>query len=135
MLLIDSEVISSKHVEYIFVFSYCSWGSQGKNAEAVRHSFLQWTKFVITLHHDPPSVLGGPTWHGSSVQFSSVTQLCLILCDPMDSSMPGFPVHHQLPELIQTHVHRVSDAIQPSHPLLSPSPSAFNLSQHQGLFQ
>ena len=69
-----------------------------------------------------------------SVQFSSVSQSCLTLCDPMHCSMPGFPVHHQLPELTQTHVHRVSDAIQPSHPLLSPSPLAFNLSQHQGLF-
>ena len=56
-------------------------------------------------------------------------------CDPMDCSTPGFPVHHQLPELAQNHVHRVGDAIQPRHPLLSPSPPAFNLSQHQGLFQ
>ena len=70
-----------------------------------------------------------------SVQFSSVAQLCLTLCDPVDCSMPGFPVHHQLPELTQTHVCRVSDAIQPSHPLSSPSPPAFNLSQHQGLFK
>ena len=54
---------------------------------------------------------------------------------PMDCSMPGFPVHHQFPELAQTHVHRVGDAIQSSHPLLSPSPPAFNLSQHQGLFK
>ena len=64
---------------------------------------------------------------------SSVTQSCLILWDPMDCSTPGFPVHHQLPEPAQAHVHWVSDAIQPSHPLLSPSPSAFSLSQHQGL--
>ena len=74
----------------------------------------------------------------SDVQFSSVTQSCLILCDPMDWSTPGFPVHHQLPELAQTHVHRVGDAIlwwcQPSHPLSSPSPPVFSLSQHQGLF-
>ena len=68
-------------------------------------------------------------------QFSSVTQSCLILCDPMDCSMPGLPVHHQLPEFIQTHVHWVVDAIQTSHSLLYPSPLAFNLSQHQGLFQ
>ena len=68
------------------------------------------------------------------MQIRSVQLLSLTLCDPMDYSMPGFPVHHQLPELAQTHVHRVSDAIQPSHPLLSPSPPAFNLSQHQGLF-
>ena len=70
----------------------------------------------------------------SSVQFRSVAQSCPTLCDPMDYSTSGFPVHHQLPELAQTHVHCVGDAIQPSHPLLSPSPPAFNLSQHQGLF-
>ena len=70
----------------------------------------------------------------SLVQFSSVTQSCPTLCDPMDCSMPSLPVHHQLPEFTQTHVHWVDDAIQPSHPLSSPSPT-FNLSQHQGLFQ
>ena len=70
-----------------------------------------------------------------SVQFSSVTQLCLTLGNPMNCSTPGLPVHHQLPEFTQTHVHRVSDAIQPSHPLSSPSPPALNPSQHQGLFQ
>ena len=70
-----------------------------------------------------------------SVQFSSVAQSWLTLCNPMDCSTPGFPVHHQLPELTQTHVHQVSDAIQPSHPLSSPSPPAFNISQHQSLFQ
>ena len=70
-----------------------------------------------------------------SVQFSSVAQSCPTLCDPMNGSTPGFPVHHQLPESIQTHVHRVDDAIQPSHPLSSPSPPALSLSQHQGLFQ
>ena len=69
------------------------------------------------------------------LQFSSVTQSCLTLCDPMDCSMPGFPVHHQLHELAQTHVHWVSDAIQPSYALLFPLPPAFDLSQHQGLFQ
>ena len=74
-------------------------------------------------------------YFNASVQFSSVAQSCLTLCNPMDCSTPGFLVHHQLPELAQTHVHWVSDAIQPSHPLSTPSPSAFNLSQHQGLFQ
>ena len=68
-------------------------------------------------------------------QFSSVAQLCLTLCNPMDCSTPGFPVHHQLLEPIQTHVHCIGDAIQPSYPLSSPSPPTFNLSQHQGLFQ
>ena len=66
--------------------------------------------------------------------FSSVTHSCPTLCDPMDCSMPGLPVHHQLLEFTQTHVHWVSDAIQPSHPLSSPSPPGFNLSQQQGLF-
>ena len=70
-----------------------------------------------------------------SVQFSSVAQSYLTLCDPTDCSTPVFPVHHQRPEFTQTHVHWVSDAIQPSHPLSSPSPPAFNLSQHQGLFK
>jgi len=71
----------------------------------------------------------------SSVQFSSVTQSCPTLCDPMNCSTPGLPVHHQLPEFTQTPVHWVSDAIQPSHPLSSPSPPAPNPSQHQSLFQ
>ena len=69
-----------------------------------------------------------------SVQFSSVTQSCLTLCDPMDCSTPGLPVLHQLPEFTQTHIHGVGDAIQPCHPLSSPSPAA-NPSQHQSLFQ
>ena len=71
----------------------------------------------------------------NSVQFSSVAQLCPTLCDPMNRSTPGLPVHHQLPEFTQTHVHWVSDTIQPSHPLSSPSPPAPNPSQHQGLFK
>ena len=68
-------------------------------------------------------------------QFSSVAQLCPTLCDPMNRSTPGLPVHHQLPEFTQSHVHQVGDAIQPSHPMSSPSPPAFNLFQHQGPFQ
>ena len=70
-----------------------------------------------------------------SVQFSSVAQACPTLCDPMNRSTPGLPVHHQPPEFTQTHVHRVGDAIQPSLPLSSPSPPALNLSWHQGSFQ
>ena len=79
----------------------------------------------------PASLQAG---HGS-VQFSSVAQSCPTLCKPMNHSTPGLPVHHQLPEFTQTHVHRVGDAIQLSHPLSSPSPPAPNPSQHQGLFQ
>ena len=79
-------------------------------------------------------------WHSplnkKTIQFSSVWSLsCPTLCNPMNRSTPGLPVHHQLPEFTQTHVHRVGDAIQPSHPLSSPSPPAPNPSQHQGLFQ
>jgi len=69
------------------------------------------------------------------VQFSSVAQSCPTLCNPMNRSTPGLPVHHQLLECTQTHVHWVGDPIQPSHPLSAPSPPAFNLSQHQSLFQ
>ena len=73
--------------------------------------------------------------HFSSVQFSSVAQSCPTLCDPMNRSMPGLPVYHQLPEFTQTHVHWVGDATQPSHPLSATSPPTFNLFQHQSLFQ
>ena len=83
-----------------------------------------WTTTVKHIHY---------VFHYRSVQFSSVTHSCPTLCNPMDCSTPGFPVHHQFLELAQTHVHRVGDAIQPC--LLSPSPPAFNSSQHQGLFQ
>ena len=88
------------------------------------HSFSNWlfshTIFVLTF---------------ISVQFSSVAQSCPTLCDPKDCSMPDLAVHHQLPECTQNHVHWVGDVIQPSHPLLSPSTPALNLSQHQGLFK
>ena len=72
---------------------------------------------------------------GGPVLFGSVAQSCLTICDPMDCSMPGLPVHHQLPKFAQVHVHCIGDAIQSSHPLMPSSPSALNLSQHQGLFQ
>ena len=83
---------------------------------------------IITLPYDP-------TMPPLGIQFSSVTQSCPTLCDPMNHSTQGFPVHHLLPEFTQTHVHQVSDAIQPSHPLSSPSPPAPNPSQHHSLFQ
>jgi len=91
---------------------------------------------LLTLEHQMPFqtlslYIHSSTWNA----YSSVAQSCLTPCDPMDCSMPGLPVHHQLQEFIQTHVHWVGDAIQPSHPLSSPSPPAFNFSQHQGLFQ
>ena len=93
----------------------------------------------------PPSMIPSPlqVHRGSSssrvisdlsVQFSSVSQSCPTLCDPMNRSTPGLSVHHQLPEFTQTHAHQVGNAIQPSHPLSTPSPPAPNPSQHQGLF-
>ena len=82
-----------------------------------------------------PNYGGGDEDNGNFVQFRLVAQSCPTLCAPMNLGMPGLPVHHQLPEFTQTHVHWVGDAIQPSHPLSSPSPPAFNLSQHQGLFK
>ena len=89
--------------------------------------FFQEQKYLIC----PTLLLRSYAWD----QFSSVTQSCPTLCDLMDCSTPGFPIHYQLPEPTQTHVHWVGDAIQPSHPLSSPSPLAFNLSQYKGLFQ
>ena len=89
--------------------------------------------FFTKQSHRSRKQFYGYQWESQSV--SSVAQSCLTLCDPMDFSMPGFPIHHQLPERAQTHVHQVSNAIQPSHPLLSASPPAFNLSQNQGFFQ
>ena len=90
--------------------------------------FLWWELLRSTL-------LATSNTQHNIIQFSSVAQSCLTLCDPMNCNTPGLPVHHQLPEFTQTHVHQVSDAIQPSHPLSSPSPPAPNPSQHQGLFQ
>ena len=108
--------------------------------------------FRVTIWSSPLEIYGWMQWlycfflrrtnqevfqilEGGSVQFSSVAQSCLTLCDPMNRSMPGLPVHHQLPEFTQTHVHQVSDAIQASYPLSSPSPPAHNLSHNQSPFQ
>ena len=100
--------------------------------------------FIIPRTWKQPRCLSADEWirklwyiytMGYSGQFSSVTQSCPTLCNSMNRSTPGLPVHHQLPEFTQIHVHRVSDAIQPSHPLSSPSPPAPNPSQHQNLFQ
>ena len=119
-----------------------------RSSVAAQFSFCPWLKPRTALwREDKPALLDCLTLQGGLgtlkcpwgwpvlPQFSSVTQSCPILCNPMDCSTPSLPVHYQLPELTQTHVHQVGDAIQPSHLLLSPSPPAFNLSQHQGLFQ
>ena len=102
------------HRENAFNFSPLIWDSPGKNTGVGCHFLLQCMKVKSE---------------------SEITQSCPILCDPMNRSTPGLPVHHQGPESTQTHGCCVDDAIQPSHPLLSPSPPALNLSQHQGLFQ
>ena len=94
---------------------------QSMGSQRVRHNWTTSLSFFFSK----------TKWH----QFSSVAQSCPTLCDPMNCSSPGLPVHHQRPESTHTHVHWVGDAIQPSHPLLSPSPPALNLSQHQGLFK
>ena len=103
-------------------------------------NYLQVSKkpFSVTAYHKDAhdyKHYNKISYFTSRVQFNSVPQSCPTLCNPMNHSMPGFPVHHQLPESTQTHVHWVCDAIQPSHPLSSPSPPALNLSQHQGLFK
>ena len=92
-----------------------------------------YVNFVVVLSLEIPSFMANCSTF--ITVFTSVAQSCPTLCNPMDCSTPGLPVHRQFPEFIQTHVHWVSDAIQPSHPVLSPSPPAFNLSQHQGLFK
>ena len=101
--------------------------------------YLEFISFPIRVPFLFQNPIQDPTMHLiillASVEFISVAQSCPTLCDPMNHSMPGLPVHHQLPEFTQTHVHRDSDAIQPSHLLSSPSPPAPNPSQHQSLFQ
>ena len=100
-----------------------------------RHSSQLW-KYQLSLWSPQACFLQSASicLHLSD-KIRSVAQLCLTLCDPMNRSTPGLPVHHQLPEFTQAHVHRVSDTIQPSHPLSSPSPPAPNPSQHKSLFQ
>ena len=98
--------------------------------EAIASSFCLTVSNLHLLHCQ---TLG--SYFFDTIQFSSVAQSCLTLCNHVDCSTPGLPIHYQLPELAQTHVHRVGNAIQPSRPLSSPPPPAFSLSQHQGLFQ
>ena len=114
---------------------YCS--RSGPSAlRTLKKNCAQWLSFCL---EDAPLAQGRPAsvhlWQWITQFSSAQSQSCPILCDPMDCSTPGLPVHHQLPEFTQTHGHWVGDAIQPSHPLWSPSPPAFNLSHHQGLFK
>ena len=118
---------------------YRPWNSLGQNTGMGSRSLLQ--RIFTTQGSNPGLPYCRQTLYQesrftfTSVQFSSVAQSCLTLCNPMNRSTPGLPVHHHLPEFTQTHGHRVCDAIQPSHPLSSPSPPASNPSQHQSLFQ
>ena len=102
----------------------------------VFHTSFETCTYIKKMYHLLMQIIKGMVFVSfGRVQFSTVTQSCPTLCDPMNRSTPGLPVHQQLPEFIQTHVHRVGDAIQPSHPLSSPSPPTSNPSQHQSLFQ
>ena len=111
----------------------CPWDSPGKNTGVVCHFLLQCMK--VKSESEVAQSCPTTTIGNSSVKIISVIQSCPTLFNPRDCSMPGFPVPHQVLEFTQTHVNRVSDSIQPSHPLSSPSPPTFNLSPHQGLFQ
>ena len=102
---------------------------------SLAYEITQLAKTNIPWLPHSPSAMAHTLWSVSPVQFSSVAQSCPTICNPMACRMPSLPVHHQLPEITQTRVHWVSDTIQPSHPLSSPSSPAFNFAQHQGLFQ
>ena len=119
--------LSLIHQVYLKCFFYTETGTENTFFKKC-HQFLKCKAWPL------PSRNSWSSWL-NKIQFSSVSQLCPTLHDPMNCSTPGLPVHHQLPEFTQTHVLRVSDAIQPSHPLSSPSPPVPNPSQHQNLFQ
>ena len=116
------------------IFKLPWWSSGWDSSLSMQGAQVQSLVWRVRIPHATWLLLQSRRRLKHSVQFSSVPQSCPTLCDPMDCSTPGLPVHHQLPELTQTHVPRVGDAIQPSHPLSSPSPPTFNLSQHQGFF-
>ena len=119
-----------KKLGYIYTMEYYS-AIKKNTFESV---LMRWMKLEPIIQSEV-SQKEKHQYSTNSVQFSSVAQSCPTLCDPMNRSTPDLPVHHHLPELTQTHVHRVGDTIQPSHPLSSPSPPAPNPSQHQSLFQ
>ena len=132
---------------YLFnAFPFCAWPQIRQIRFLPTKGSARGRQTLCKLLHEDLSTavnLVGRNWEQvTGIQFGPVAQLCPTLCDPMNRSTPGLPVHHQLPEFTQTHIHRVGEAIQPSHPLSSPSPPlsspsppTFNLSQHQGLFQ
>ena len=118
-------------------FLYSSSYHDGKSfpEASEKHSSREPLTQNWVTHSTPKPVTAEGSRPPLVIQFSSVAQLCPTLCDPMNRSTAGLPVHHHLPEFTQTHVHRIRDAIQPSHPLSSPSPPSPNPSQHQNLFQ
>ena len=120
---IESVSLNSLALASVYFITRATW-------EALRYDWFRFFFFSLI----PNNIVVLWFWK-VLVQFTSVAQSCPTLCIPMNHSTPGLPVHHQLLEFTQTHVHRVSDAIQPSHPLSSPSPPVPNPSQHQGLFQ
>ena len=125
-------ILQARILEWVPVpFSDGIFPTQGWNP-GLPH--CRWIIYQV-IHKGSPRSHFSSVQFSHSVQFSSVAQSCPTLCDPMNRSMPGLPVHHHLLEFTQTHVHRVGDAIQPSHPLSSPFPLAPNPSQHQSLFQ
>ena len=135
LLAILIPACASSRPAFHMIYSVYKWNKQGDNIQGWCTAFPIWNQSVV-----PCAVLTVASWPvykilRRQVQFSSVAQSCPILCGPMNCSMSGLPVHHQLPDFTQTRVHRVSDAIQPSHPLSFPSPPAPNPSQHQSLFQ
>ena len=121
-------IFQARILEWVAISSSRGSSSPKELNSSLLH-LLHWQVHSLPLSH-----LGSPKEECSD-QFSSVAKSCLTLYDPMNCSTPGLPVHHQLPGFSQTHIHRVSDAIQPSHPLSSPSPPASNPSQYQSLFQ
>ena len=134
------QVLGSRDEDVLTWSWRCSWArGQGEELYWVTTKSNTASLLIRTPSFQEPEMSFSATichcHNYTSVQFSSVAQSCPTLCDPMNRSMPGLLVHHHLPEFTQTHSHRVSDAIQPSHPLSSPSPPAPNPSQHQSLFQ
>ena len=131
--LITSWEIDGETVETVadFIFLSSKIIEDGDCSHEIKRRLLLGRKVMTNLDN----ILKSKDIQFSSVHFSSVTQSCLTVCDPMNCSMPGLPAHHQLPKFTQIHVHQVGDSIQPSHPLLSPFPPAPNPSQHQSLFQ
>ena len=132
-------VFTSMQIREIMLFHYIYSSTQFTKYIHSTFTWLAWFIELLFLQCQVTTIykidMQGKCSVIHSVQFSSVSQSCLTLCDPMNCSTPGLPVHHHLPEFTQTYVHRVGDAIQPSYPQSSPSPPAPNSSQHQSLFQ